>query len=29
VDHREPVNAFEPIAAQHPVFRIDGFPSDT
>jgi hypothetical protein len=29
VDHREPVSALEMIAAQHPVFRVDGLPSDT
>jgi hypothetical protein len=29
VDPREPVSTFEPIAAQHPVFRVDGLPSDS
>ena len=29
VDHREPVSALEPIAAQHPVFRVDGLPGTT
>ena len=29
VDHRDPARAFEPFAAQHPVFRVDGFPCTT